>query len=370
MKLPAILAVSALFISGAARAADAVPAAPAAPSLDFSQFKTADDFWKQVEKLQQPPSGPQPASREEMMAQLRAWFVTQRTASDAFIQAFPGDPRRWQAKMFSLRSGLQLRRMGGEAASPDADQAVLDEVMGAPDAPLTVKGEAAFFNAAFKTSGIDPAKPETYAAFHKAAADFLAKFSDHPLASQMQSLQLRVLTTDPTPEGAEALKKLAASTDPKIAEAANSIVTHRQVLADMKSKPVDLKFTAADGQPVDLVNLRGKVVLVDFWASWCGPCMAEMPNVVATYQKLHGKGFEILGVSLDQDKASMEGALRKQGMTWTQYFDGAGWKNKISSGFGINSIPAAWLIDKKGMLRQTDLRGEALAAGVEKLLAE
>jgi alkyl hydroperoxide reductase subunit AhpC len=95
-----------------------------------------------------------------------------------------------------------------------------------------------------------------------------------------------------------------------------------------------------------------------------------MPNVVSTYKKLHDKGFEIIGISLDQDKAAMEGALKKQEMTWTQYFDGAGWQNKISTAFGINSIPAAWLIDKKGMLRETGLRGEALTTGVEKLLAE
>jgi alkyl hydroperoxide reductase subunit AhpC len=95
-----------------------------------------------------------------------------------------------------------------------------------------------------------------------------------------------------------------------------------------------------------------------------------MPNVVGAYKKFHDKGFEILGISLDQDKAAMEGALKKHDMTWTQYFDGEGWKNKISSAFGITSIPAAWLIDKKGMLRETGLRGDALAAGVEKLLAE
>jgi thiol-disulfide isomerase/thioredoxin len=340
------------------------------PSLDFSQFKTADDFWKQVEKLQQPPTGAQPASREAMMAQVFAWFNTQRAAADAFIQSYPNDPRHWQAKMYSLRAGRQLRRLTGNSATLAADQLALDQIINDPDAPSTVRGEAAFMTAAEKTALIDPSKPETYIAFHKAAADFLAKFGDHPLATQMQALQLRVLSADPTPEGSEVLKKLAASSDPKIAGAANDLIAHRQQLAELKSKPVDLKFTAADGKPVDIANLRGKVVLVDFWASWCGPCMGEMPNVVATYKKLHEKGFEILGISLDQDKASMEGALQKQGMTWTQYFDGAGWKNKISSSFGINSIPAAWLIDKKGMLRQTDLRGEALATGIEKLLAE
>ena len=75
-------------------------------------------------------------------------------------------------------------------------------------------------------------------------------------------------------------------------------------------------------------------------------------------------------MSNDQDKEKMEAAVKKHGMTWAQYFDGKGWQNKISSGFGIQSIPAAWLLDKKGMLRETGLRGEALTAAVEKLLAE
>jgi alkyl hydroperoxide reductase subunit AhpC len=95
-----------------------------------------------------------------------------------------------------------------------------------------------------------------------------------------------------------------------------------------------------------------------------------MPNVVAAYKKLHEKGFEIVGVSLDQDKGKMEAAMQKHSMTWPQYFDGKGWQNKISSEFGIESIPAVWLLDKKGMLRETGLRGAALAATVEKLLAE
>jgi len=369
MKFSAVLATLAVFafLVSAARAADS---APTPPKSDFSQAKTADEFWKQVEKLQQPPAGPRPASQEEMRAQLRAWFATQRAAVDAFLQAYPNDSRRWQAKMISLRSGLQIRRLGGGMETLAVDLPILDQIMGDPDAPAPLKGEAAFMSATEKGALVDPSRPETYLAFHQAAADFFARFGEHPLAAQVQSLQLRTLVTDPTPQGADTLKKLAASSDPKIARTANEIIAHRRQIDALKSKPIDLKFTAVNGQPVDFAKLRGKVVLIEFWASSCVPCIVEMPNLVAAYEKFHGKGFEIVGVCLDSDKASMDAILKKQGVAWTQYFDGGGWENKISSAFGIRFLPATWLIDKQGKLRETDLHGEALAPGVEKLLAE
>jgi len=142
-----------------------------------------------------------------------------------------------------------------------------------------------------------------------------------------------------------------------------------KTMADLKTKPLDLKFTSVDGKEIDLANMRGKVILVDFWATWCGPCVGEVPNVVKTYNKLHDKGFEIVGISLDQDKSELETFVKEKKMTWVQYFDGNGWKNKIAGRFGIHSIPAMWLIDKKGMVVNTNAR-QGLEASVEKLLAE
>jgi thiol-disulfide isomerase/thioredoxin len=138
---------------------------------------------------------------------------------------------------------------------------------------------------------------------------------------------------------------------------------------DYEGKPLTLKFTAVDGSPVDLASLKGKVVLVDFWATWCGPCMGEVPNVVATYKKYHDKGFEIIGISLDENKDAMLKVTAEKEMTWPQYFDGKGWKNEISSSFHIQAIPAMWLINKKGIIDTVQAR-EKLDAEVAKLLDE
>jgi thiol-disulfide isomerase/thioredoxin len=110
-------------------------------------------------------------------------------------------------------------------------------------------------------------------------------------------------------------------------------------------------------------------VLIDFWATWCGPCVAELPNVIKAYKELHPKGFEIVGISLDSDKAELQAFVKDKGMEWPQYFDGKGWQNEISTKYGINSIPAMWLLNKKGMVVSTNARG-GLEEQVAKLLAE
>ena len=100
-----------------------------------------------------------------------------------------------------------------------------------------------------------------------------------------------------------------------------------------------------------------------------GPCVKEVPNVKATYDKWHAKGFEIVGISFDQDKEALLSFTKRNQMTWAQYFDGEGWGNKFGKQFGISGIPAMWLIDKQGNLRDSNARAN-LAEKVEKLLAE
>lgn len=128
----------------------------------------------------------------------------------------------------------------------------------------------------------------------------------------------------------------------------------------------EIKLPTPEGTEVALSSLKGNYVLIDFWASWCGPCRRENPNVVKVYNKYHDKGFEIFSVSLDRDKDSWVAAIEKDGLTWTHVSDLKFWQSVAAKKYGINSIPATLLLDKEGKIIAKNLRGEAL----EEKLAE
>jgi peroxiredoxin len=119
------------------------------------------------------------------------------------------------------------------------------------------------------------------------------------------------------------------------------------------------------GKPLTLESFKGKIVLIDFWATWCGPCVAELPNVIAAYEKYHAKGFDIVGISLDRERAKLDDFLTKNKMPWSHYFDENG---KLATEYGIQAIPSTYLLDKEGKIVAKDLRGDALERELAKLL--
>ena len=131
----------------------------------------------------------------------------------------------------------------------------------------------------------------------------------------------------------------------------------------------NLEFKNPEGKMVSLKSLRGKVVLIDFWASWCRPCRMENPNVVSAYNKFKDKGFEIYGVSLDKSQDAWVKAIGQDKLNWTNVSDLGGWNSAGAATYGVRSIPANFLINEDGIIVAKGLRGANLHAELQKLMA-
>ena len=136
------------------------------------------------------------------------------------------------------------------------------------------------------------------------------------------------------------------------------------------SMAMDFTKNDVDGKPVKLSDFRGKWVLLDFWASWCGPCREENPNVLKYYNSFKDKGFTVLGVSLDDNAANWKKAIAEDKMPWTQVSSLQGWKDPVSQEYAVEGIPSNLLIDPKGIIHARNLRGDDLGKKLKELIAE
>lgn len=154
----------------------------------------------------------------------------------------------------------------------------------------------------------------------------------------------------------------ATSSNESIRQMAESFAGTLRRLS-LPGNPMQITGTLLNGQPFDQTTLAGKVVLVDFWATWCGPCVAEIPNVLTAYKKYHDKGFEVVGISLDQDRKALESFVADRKIPWPILFEaseGDAWQHPLATYYGISGIPTVILIGRDGNVISLNARGERL----------
>ena len=248
----------------------------------------------------------------------------------------------------------------------DAFKALQDQVKGirAKAEPLTDQLKSA-------DEAVKEAAMEQYEAIEAEASQALKAYIEANCDKQVAAKVFSDARYDLSDEDQEAILAKANDTF-KAVRGIDKMVEHLNILKNsaVGKKFIDFEMADAEGKMHKLSEFvgNGKVVLIDFWASWCPPCRADMPNLVAAYKQYKSKGFEIVGISLDSKADAWAKGVQDLGITWTQLSDLQGWKNAGAALYGVNSIPHTILVDKDGTILCKQLHGKEIAAKLEEIL--
>ena len=336
---------------------------------------TPKEMLDYIRSIRQPAA--QPTSREEMMKSMQAIATATVAAADkALSQLKDSDDLFDEAATAKLQSLMMLSRLGDTAASSDL-QSFAKSLIEGPSPALAVEAKRLLLvqeaQELFTKRDLEKAP-----AVIRQAGELL---SDNPDDAATAGLAMQLASAFEHMPGGEALSKQAYETfGPIFAKSKNDSI--RQMAESFQGtlrrlalpgNPMKITGTLLNGQPFDQSTLAGKIVLVDFWATWCGPCIAEIPNVLEQYQKYHSKGFEVVGISLDQERAALEKFVTERKLPWPILFEpseGSGWQHPLASYYGISGIPTVILIGKDGNVVSLNARGERLGELLDELFKD
>lgn len=293
--------------------------------------------------------GRNPQSQEE----LDAFFEEALPKLDAFLESWPDSEHH--AEMMMTKGNV----LGGMGRFVDAEAAFAKVVETHPDSPLVPHAQM------FRVQMLSMAeKNEGALALLDQIKDDEATDSNFWWMLRVQILRSMDRTEDTIAAIHEAQETLD-ETSP-VRQQLGSMLAHLELIG---SPPPAFEVPAHNREgTLTPASFRGKVTLMDFWATWCGPCMRELPNVLETYDTYHDRGFEIFGISLDKDEEKLDQTLKEKGMTWPQFFDGNGWQNALATKYEVQGIPFTILLDHEGVVQAVDVRGPALGRKVKELI--